>query len=161
MPELVTITLDASEYYMAMQAGCMRQVQNRRIGRPHYYGAPADRAEQFHINGSVGEACVAKHLGKYWLGKGTFGGSDVEDYEVRSTSRQDGDLILHDSDKDDRPYISVYVSEGVGVIRGWLPGKDGKKKEYWRDPAKGRPAYFVPVAHLRPIGTLEQYRITH
>jgi hypothetical protein len=156
----VTVKLDSSEYYMAMQSGCMRQVQNRSIGRPHYYGAPTDRAEQFHINGSVGEACVAKHLGKYWLGTGTFGGSDVEQYEVRSTSRPDGDLILHDYDKDDRPYISVYVSEGVGVIRGWLLGKEGKKKEFWRDPAKGRPAYFVPTSRLRPIDTLSQYKVT-
>ena len=156
----VTVRLDSSEYYMAMQAGCMRQVQNRNIGRPHYYKAPTDRAEQFHINGSVGEACVAKHLGKYWLGKGTFGGSDVEQYEVRSTSRPDGDLILHDADKDDRPYISVYVSEGVGVIRGWLMGREGKKKEFWRDPAKGRPAFFVPTNKLRPIEELTRNKGT-
>jgi hypothetical protein len=154
MSESVTVALDTSEYYMAMQAGCMRQVQNRKIGRPHYYGAPPDRAEQFHINGSVGEACVAKYLNKYWLGKGTFGGSDVEDYEVRSTSRPDGDLILHDYDKDDRPYISVYVSEGVGVIRGWIMGAEGKRKEFWKDPAKGRPAYFVPTSKLRPMKSL-------
>lgn len=161
MPGQVRIVLDESEYYMAMQAGCLRQLENRSIGRPHYWGAPTNRAEQFHITGSVGEACVAKHLGIYWLGKGTFGGSDVGDLQVRSTANPEGKLVLHKSDKDDSPYILVYVSEGVGVIKGWVYGSEGKRQEFWGDPTKkGRPAFFVPHEKLRPMDTLGLNKIS-
>jgi hypothetical protein len=29
------------------------------------------------------------------------------------------------------------------------------KDEFWADPARGRPAYFVPQSKLRSIGTLK------
>lgn len=151
----VRIELNSSEYLQAMNVGCMRACQDRRDRRSHVYGARPEDAEMLDIRGAVGEACVAKYLGVFWLGVGVFGGDDVGEYQVRSTAFSRGDLRLHPKDHDDRPYISVYVCEGVGIIHGWLYGREGKQERYWRDPTgKNRPAFFVPADELRSMEEL-------
>jgi hypothetical protein len=154
-PASVCVTLDSSEYLQAMLVGIMRACQNRKKRRGHRRGARKEDAEMLDIRGAVGEAIVAKHLGVYWLGVGVFRGDDVGSYQVRATGWSNGALLLHDDDKDDQPYISVYVCEGAGTILGWLYGRDGKDKKYWRDPTKkDRWAYFVPTSELRSIAEL-------
>lgn len=153
MPHLVE--LNSSEYLQAMIVGCMRACQDRRDGRRHTYRARPEDAEMLDIRGAVGEACVAKYLGQYWLGVGTFGGDDVGQYQVRATGWKEGTLRLHPKDRDDRPYISVYVCEGRGVIHGWLTGAEGKQQRYWSDPTRqGRPAFFIPSSDLHPMEEL-------
>lgn len=150
----VTVELTGSEYIQAMMVGCMRMAQNRRDGRSHAHGASASEAEQMHIIGAVGEACVAKYLNTFWLGTGKFRGPDVGTIQVRSRSKAHYQLILHEGDADDDIFVSVFVSEGVGELRGWLRGFEGKQSRYWSDPAGSRPAYFVPNDALHPMGSL-------
>lgn len=146
-----TVELDGSEYLQAMFAGCMRAAQNRKLGRRHAFGASAADSEQCHITGAVGEACVAKLLNSYWLGVGKFRGPDVGTLQVRTRSKPHYRLILHKEDADEDVFVSVYASEGVGVVRGWIYGRDGKRDAWWSDPAGGRAAYFVPNEALNPM----------
>jgi hypothetical protein len=149
------VKLNPSEYLQAMIVGAMRCVQDRKNGCSHTYGAKREDAETYSIRGSVGEAIVAKFLNLFWLGVGVFRGDDVGNYQVRATAWRGGDLRLHDKDEDDKPYISVYVCEGEGLVFGWIYGRDGKQKKYWKDPTgTGRPAYFIPVDELRPMSEL-------
>lgn len=151
------VELNSSEYLQAMLVGCMRACQDRRDRRQHTYQARPEDAEMFDIRGAVGEAIVAKYLGAYWLGVGTFGGDDVARYQVRATGWRDGTLRLHPKDADDRAYISVYVCEGRGQIHGWLWGHEGKQEQFWADPTgKNRPAYFVPAKFLHDMEELPQ-----
>ncbi len=151
----IKVELTSSEYLQAMSVGAMRCCQDRSNNCAHTYGARREDAEAWSIRGAVGEAIVAKYLNVFWLGVGIMRGDDVGQYQVRATGWPTGDLRLHDRDDDEKPYISVYVCEGAGVIHGWLYGRDGKNKKFWRDPTgKNRPAYFVPSNELHSIETL-------
>ena len=150
----IPVELDWSEYLQAMQVGCLRAVQNRKLRRRHAHGASSHDAEQCHITGAVGEAMVAKYLRTFWLGVGAFRGPDVGNMQVRTRTKLTYRMILHAQDHDDDVFVSVYASEGAGLIRGWIRGRDGKRPEWWSDPAGGRPAYFVPNEALHPMSDL-------
>lgn len=153
---MTTVTLDNSEYLHALMAGCLRRVSARQAKRQNYYGALSIDAEMLDIIGAVGEAIVAKHLDKFWCGRGKFRGGDVGDYQVRTTKYQNGHLLLNNNDYPDIPYILVTVNNGVGTICGWLYAKEGQRQEYWQDKSGRGGAYYVPQSKLRPIETLEQ-----
>lgn len=160
----VRVALVGSEYLSAMHIGCMRRSQDRRLDRKDAYGASADNGEALDILGAVGEACVAKYLNQFWLGLGTFRGPDVSNFQVRTRSHEHYDLILHPKDNDDDIFILVYASKGVGLLSGWLYGREGKKPEYWKDPSKKkRFAYFVPKSVLHGMDTLptESLEVVH
>lgn len=150
----VQITLDDSEYFHALVAGCMRRVSARQKNRQHYYGAlPAD-AELLDIIGSIGEAVVAKYLDKWWVGRGQFRGGDVGDYQVRTTKYDTGHLLLNKNDYPEIPYILVTVSSGVGKIRGWMYAKEGQDEKYWKDKSGRGGAFYIPQSDLTPIEKL-------
>jgi hypothetical protein len=149
------VTLTPSEYYQAAHSGLLHRVQNIRTQRhAPRYGEPRD-AWGVSITGAIGEAAVAKYLGVWWLGNvGRIGGRDVAHIEVRSTSHPSGALILHDQDPDDVAFVLVRGDRYEYELPGWLLARDGKRREWWRDPQAGRPAYFVPAEHLHPMREL-------
>tara|TARA_E500000318_G_scaffold3404_1_gene3839 strand:+ start:4581 stop:5060 length:480 start_codon:yes stop_codon:yes gene_type:complete len=145
----IIVELTPFEMCQAGQAGVMRQVENLKLNRKPYYGAGSSNDWQLHIEGCLGEMALAKHLKLYWSGKGKFRDLDVGDFDVRTSQRDWGDLILHDKDDDEKIFWSVAGKNGKYRINGWIKAKDGKKKEFWKDPAGGRPAYFVPRTALK------------
>jgi hypothetical protein len=94
----------------------------------------------------------AKWAGMYWAGNlGNLGADDVGAVQVRTRSRHDYDLILHPSDPDERAFVLVTGVAPEFHIVGWIWGREGKRPEYWDDPARGRPAFFVPQRALYPM----------
>jgi hypothetical protein len=151
------VTLTSYELALGAFAGSMRQVENVKRGRRASYGAGHDNDWQLNIEGVLGEMALAKFLGIYWSGKGEFRGPDLGgEIEVRTNARDNGDLILHPKDLDDRPFWLLTGRSGSYVVRGWLLARDGKRPEYWRDPVGGRPAFFVPQSVLKPPTQLER-----
>lgn len=150
----VTVELTDSEYLHALIAGCMRRVAARQAGRKNYYGADAADAELLDILGAVGEACVAKHLGLFWLGAGQFRGDDVGIYQVRSTKYESGHLVLNKADAPDKVFILVTVNCGVGKLRGWVWAKDGQQERYWQDKSGRGGAFYVPQSDLLSMAEL-------
>lgn len=148
------VILDPSEYMQACMVGVMRCVQDVKRGYRHRHGAQPERAEEYSIRGAVGEACVAKYLGRYWLGVGTLGGSDVGPYQVRATAIKDIGLRLNEWDKEDDVFVGVYVVEGRGYINGWIYARDGKACGMTDRFKNGRPAFFVPKEAMQPMETL-------
>ena len=144
------VSLSASEMMSAALAGVMRQVENCVRSRPPRFGAGIANDWQLHIEGCLGEYALAKFLGVFWPGKGKLRAADVGDMDVRTRSRDNYELILHESDPDDRVFWLVCGSNGKYAVKGWITGQDGKRREFWKDPAGGRPAYFVPHYALRP-----------
>ena len=142
------VNLTSWEMLLAAQAGVMRQVENLKIGRSAAHGAGDKNDWQLHIEGALGEYALAKHLGIFWDGKGKLRAPDVGEMDVRTRSEHSYDLILHESDPDDRIFWLVTGKNGDYAIRGKIVGRDGKRPEYWKDPAGGRPAYFVPPSKL-------------
>jgi hypothetical protein len=150
------VHLNAGERVLAVVVGGMRESQNRMKGRPDRFGCQPGEGWNTHIEGAAGELAFAKATGLYWSGNlGNLAADDVGPFQVRTRSRHEFDLILHDTDPDDRAFVLMTGLLPNYVVRGWIFARDGKLREYWKDPAKGRPAYFVPQAALRPIAELQ------
>jgi len=143
------IGLTTTEIMQGALVGVMRQVQNIRDRRQDKYGASNSKGWQLHIEGALGEMALAKFLDLYWGGVGTFRGSDVgKSQQVRTRSRHNYELMLHPDDDDEQTYWLLTGTNGTYRVHGWLRGADGKKDHYWKDPAGGRPAFFVPQSDL-------------
>ena len=145
------ITLTPAEMMTAGHVGVMRQVENLGRRRAPAHGAGSHQDWQLHIEGALGEMALAKALGVYWPGKGGLRDTDVGNVDVRTRSRHNYDLILHESDPDDRRFYLVTGSNGSYRVHGSILGADGKDPQFWSDPAVGRPAYFVPKGVLTPF----------
>jgi hypothetical protein len=143
------IILTAPEIMLGATAGIMRQVENIKLKSKAYYGAGHERDWQYNIEGALGEMALSKYLGVYWKGKSRKRETDVAHYDVRTSSRANGDLILHPDDPDDRTFWLLTGFNGTYTVHGCIVAAEGKKEEYWRDPAGNRPAFFVPQNLLR------------
>jgi hypothetical protein len=144
---MTTVILTNAEYFETCMAGLMRHAENVMRNRPPTHGLPADRDTfDLHIRGALAERALAKHLGAYWHGKGTFGGADVGcRHEVRSVPQPNRSLILHPTDKDDHAYWLMHGAHKGWEVIGWIWGKDGKRQEWWEDRCRnGRPCFWVP-----------------
>lgn len=134
----------------AALVGVHRQLDNIAARRQGRNGEKGEHDWQLHIEGAMGEAVIAKWLNLYWSGSvGDLGSADVGKYQVRTTSYANGSLILHPWDLDDAIYFLVVGKNGAYSVPGFVRGRDGKRKEFWRDPTNsGRAAYFVPRSAL-------------
>jgi len=145
---MIEVKLTSWELMMGAMAGVMRQVENCKKGRRPAHGSGDSNDWQLHVEGALGELALAKAFGLYWSGKGIFRGPDVAGWQVRTRSKHHYDLILHETDPDDLVYWLVTGLNGAYRIHGHVVGSEGKRSEYWADPAGGRPAYFVPQKAL-------------
>lgn len=142
------VELTSTEMLMAAHVGVLRTVENIAKGRREQYGATAHWWETA-IEGALAECARAKWAGVYWQGVGTITSADAADGDdTRSTPREDGCLILHERDPDDRWFWLLVGQRGVYRVCGAIQGRDGKCDQFWRTDT-GRPAYFVPQWKLR------------
>lgn len=150
------VRLSPEEFELAAIAGARRHVGARVRGLADRYGAEAlDDAWGVHIEGTAAEMAVAKLLGRYYVPAlhvqraGVEG--DVGAYQVRSTTRSDGCLLVKSGDRDEDVFILVVGRAPAFDVKGWIRGRDAKREEWSRAP-NGRPAaFFVPQAELRQI----------
>lgn len=143
------VTLTPSEIFDAAQVGCQRQVQNIKNNSTPAYGSGSRNDWQLHISGALGEKALAKYLGIYWSGKGQMRAPDVGNVDVRTRSEDWHDLIIHPNDPDDRTFYLLTGNNGTYTVHGCIQAKDAKVKDFWKDPAGGRPAYFIPQSALK------------
>jgi len=154
MNDIIKITLTEFEMELAALVGTRRQIQNIFGGRKDAYGADYEDGWTSHIEGAAGEIAVAKWGDKFWNGNiGDLKADDVGSWQVRTTTWQNGCLILHpDKDADDKVFFLATGLAPTFFLRGWLRARDGKKEEYWSDPQRrNRWAFFVPQSKLRPM----------
>jgi hypothetical protein len=141
---------------MAANAGVQRNLQALARGRAaaHGFTDKAGAGWAIDIEGACAELAVAKAVGTYWepvWERTDRQRDDVEGWQIRSTPRANGCLIVHPSDPDDARFVLVTGTVPTFTIVGWLYGWEAKSDEFWRDPGTGRPAYFVPAARLRAL----------
>lgn len=151
------VTLSHAEERLARHVALRRRVTSLRAGLSPRYG-PRGNLLVLDRLGASGEVAAARALGLTYTPRLLAAGrkGDVHGVEVRTRSQEWHDLIVHPADADERPFVLVVLVDPWRVWRvvGWLPGAEAKRERWWRDPAGGRPAYFVPQRHLRPIETL-------
>lgn len=160
MTELHKVTLTRSEFEMAVFVGAQRHVDNLLSGRADQKKEPPEGEWERHVRGAIGEQVVAKRYGKYWSGElGDIKADDVGTLQVRATWRDNGHLIMHDSDKDHRIYILVTGRGPTFNLRGWLFGRDCKFKKWWPGRNPDRPAYWLPQSVLNKMDYLPTWEI--
>jgi hypothetical protein len=149
------IQLDPSQIMLAATAGIQRQVEAIKRGIPHAYGTSNSNCWHVDIEGALAEYALSLFLDVSWNGQGKYYGApdigNVAGVDVRSTQHENGRLIIHEANDDNRVFWLLTGFRGLYVVRGWIWGWEGKSQQYWTDPTgKNRAAYFVPQSALRP-----------
>jgi hypothetical protein len=116
------------------------------------------KALDIHLLGAAGEVAVASYLGmKEYLFKETEarrGSDDLPGMDVKTRSRHQYDLIVQKNENACKKFVLVTIESQKTFLHGWCYGHEAMKEEFWADPARGRPAYFVPKEALSPMETL-------
>ena len=153
---MTTITLNRQELRAAAQAGIERRLNGIAKKRPQLYGADSRHNEwQIDIIGSIAEYAVAKHLNIYWepatnIDRLDTLPGDVAHYQIRSTCWPTGQLIVHERDKNEAPFILAIVNNNEIRLAGWLYGYEAKKTGEIRDHGDR----WIAQNLLHPITTL-------
>jgi hypothetical protein len=54
-----------------------------------------------------------------------------------------------------KKFVLVTIENQRTLLHGWCYGSEAMDEKYWADPARGRPAYFVPQSQLRSMESLK------
>lgn len=108
----------------------------------------------------MGEVAVAVHLGLedhlFTETVARRGSADLPgDIEVKTRSKHSYDLIVQKDERPDKRLVLVTIESGTVFVHGWCVAGDVMQERFWADPARGRPAYFVPKRNLRDISELQ------
>lgn len=143
-----------------MEEGMRRQRVNEARGlRGRNKGAwKGDKALEIHLLGAAGEVAVASYLGlKGHLFKekeAKRGSDDLPGIDVKTRSKASYDLIVQKREDPKKKFVLVTIENQQTLLHGWCYGEEAMQEQYWADPARGRPAYFVPKVALHSIGSL-------
>ena len=143
-----------------MEEGIRRQGVNEAKGlRGRNGGAwKGSKALDIHMLGAAGEVAVASYLGmKEHLFKETEarrGSDDLPGIDVKTRSRHQYDLIVQKNENACKKFVLVTIESQKTFLHGWCYGHEALQERFWADPARGRPAYFVPKEVLRCMDTL-------
>jgi hypothetical protein len=160
MPTPISFVFSEEERNLAMEEGMRRQGVNEAKGlRGRNGGAwKGSKALDIHLLGAAGEVAVASYLGmKEHLFKETEarrGSDDLPGMDVKTRSRHQYDLIVQKNENACKKFVLVTIESQKTFLHGWCYGHEAMKEEFWADPARGRPAYFVPKEALSPMETL-------
>ena len=120
--------------------------------------AVGQKALDIHLLGAAGEMAVASYLGmKDCLYKETEakrGSDDLPGIDIKTRSKHQYDLIVQRNENPNKKFVLVTIENKTTFIHGWCYGHEAMQEQYWADPARGRPAYFVPKEILKPLDSL-------
>jgi len=151
---MARIELSEEEHLMAAVAGVFRRVRSVALGKKDNAGHDGKDVWTNEIEGCCAEMAAAKCLGVYWSGQMGEKARDILGFEVRSTTHENGRLIVRRNDPDDVPFLLVVGQLGKYDAIGWIYSKDAKRDEWLADPNnrfngdRSKMSYFVPQAAL-------------
>lgn len=156
----IEFSFSEEERQQAYAEGLRRQsVNEAKSLRGRNGGAwKGTKALDMHILGAAGEMAVASYLGLkdalYKESQAKRGSDDLPGIDIKTRSKHSYDLIVQKNENPTKKFVLVTIEQRTTFIHGWCYGKEAMKEEYWADPARGRPAYFVPQSALRAIDTI-------
>lgn len=115
------------------------------------------------IDGALGEIAVSVGYNEPWtnailsiekwlLSRDNL--PDVGRWEVKSTRRQSGCLLLQTHARPDAPYVLALLSDLPSVkLAGWLYGWEVQQAKHWRTDVP-KSCFMAPQRDLRPMGEL-------
>jgi hypothetical protein len=161
MPTPISFVFSEEERRLAMEEGMRRQQVNETRGlRGRNGGAwKGSKALDIHLLGAAGEVAVASYLGlkeHLFKEKEARRGSDdlPGGIDVKTRSKAAYDLIVQKNENACKKFVLVTIESQKTLLHGWCYGHEALQEQYWADPARGRPAYFVPKEALRSIDEL-------
>jgi hypothetical protein len=160
MPTPIEFVFSEEERKQAMEEGQRRQSVNAaKALRGRNGGASfGAKALDIHLLGAAGEMAVASYLEMkdflFQEQEARRGSCDLPGIDVKTRSKHCYDLIVQKRESPSKKFVLVTIEAGKTLIHGWCYGHEAMKEEYWADPARGRPAYFVPKEKLRNITSL-------
>ena len=161
MPTPVEFVFTEEERQQAVAEGLRRQGFNESKGlRGRNGGAwKGSKALDIHLLGAAGEVAVASYLGlKEHLFKETEakrGSCDLPgNIDVKTRSKSAYDLIVQKGEDGQRIFVLVTIERQETLIWGWCYGYEALQERFWADPARGRPAFFVPKEFFHSMETL-------
>ncbi len=127
-------------------------------------GEKAEKGElalRYHMLGAAGEMAVAVMLGMedelYQETEAQRGSFDLPpNIDIKARSRHYYDLIVQLDESPDKILVLVTIENRITLIHGWIRASDAMKEQWKKDPAGGRPAYFVPKENLYPLNCLKK-----
>jgi hypothetical protein len=161
MPTPIEFVFSEEERKQAMEEGKRRQAVNEAKGlRGRNKGAwRGDKALEIHLLGAAGEMAVASYLGMkehlYKESEAKRGSDDLPGIDVKTRSKHSYDLIVQRQSDPSKKFVLVTVEDQKTLIHGWCWGREAMQEQYWADPARGRPAYFVPKNMLHSLADLQ------
>ena len=161
MPTPIEFVFSEEERKQAMEEGQRRQAVNEAKGlRGRNRGAwRGDKALEIHLLGAAGEMAVAAHLGMkdhlFKESEAKRGSDDLPGIDIKTRSKHCYDLIVQKNEDPRKKFVLVTIEKQKTLIHGWCYGEEAMQEQYWADPARGRPAFFVPKEKLRPIEELQ------
>jgi len=160
MPTPIEFVFTEEERALAMEEGIRRQSVNAAKGlRGRNGGAwKGSQALDIHLLGAAGEMAVGSMLGMkhhlYKEAEAKRGSDDLPGIDVKTRSKHSYDLIVQKNESPNKKFVLVTIEKGKTFVHGWCLGKEAMNEKFWADPARGRPAYFVPKEHLHPMETI-------
>lgn len=162
MPTPIHFVFTEEERKQAMEEGMRRQSVNEAKGLRGRNNAAwqGSKALEIHLLGAAGEMAVASYLGMkdslYKESEARRGSDDLPGgIDVKTRSKTKYDLIVQKNEDPSKKFVLVTIENQKTLLHGWCYGAEAMEGKYWADPAKGRPAYFMPKSALRPMNTLQ------
>jgi hypothetical protein len=164
MPKPILFVFTEDQRQRARIEAFRRQALNQRQCRKsrNNGGVKAEKGElalRYHLLGAAGEMAVAALLGLehelYQEQEARRGSCDLPpDIDVKTRSRSHYDLIVQLDEKPGKTMVLVTIERKQTFVHGWIKSEDAMQGQWKKDPARGRPAYFVPQAKLHPLSLL-------
>ena len=165
MPKPILFVFTEDQRQRARIEAFRRQALNQRQCRKsrNNGGEKAEKGElalRYHLLGAAGEMAVAGLLGLehelYKEIEAKRGSFDLPpNIDVKTRSRRHYDLIVQLDEKPGKTIVLVTIENKQTLVHGWIKSEDAMQKQWEKDPARGRPAYFVPQAKLHPLSLLK------
>jgi hypothetical protein len=160
MPTPIEFVFSEQERQQAMEEGLRRQrVNESKALRGRNGGAwQGSKALDIHLLGAAGEMAVASFLSMkehlYQETEARRGSDDLPGMDIKTRSRHKYDLIVQKNEDARKKFVLVTIECQKTFLHGWCYGHEAMEEKYWADPARGRPAYFVPKVVLHSMGSL-------
>lgn len=160
MPSPISFVFTAEERQAAMEEGMRRQSVNEAKGLRGRNGGASfgSKALEIHLLGAAGEMAVASYLGMksflYQATEAERGSCDLPGIDVKTRSKASYDLIVQKNEDPNKKFVLVTIENRKTLLHGWCYGHEASQKHFWADPARGRPAFFVPKNYLHSMEAL-------
>ena len=146
------VVLSANEMKLACQHGVERYISAlERRAKQFSVLNMSDVRDSIDLMSCMAEMAAAKGLGLYWSGVEGINSPDVGEYEVRSTTKLNGKLIIGEKDKDDQKVMLVTCDPPNFNLVGWMIAGKVKLRNDWIFKSERGRCWMAPQSALEKV----------